>query len=104
MYPAVPVEEAAASGIEGLVIFHDDDGLFDGVKRRAATFEHTPAGGQRIIYAAHVGVDHVVGHGPGATMNHQDGIVGQDIPRSRIRDRACPEISGGESRTSAATG
>jgi hypothetical protein len=33
-----------------------------------------------------VGVDHVVGHGPGATMNYEYGIVWQDIARSRTQD------------------
>ncbi len=68
---AVAVEEAAASGVEGLVVFHDDDGLLDGIERRAATLQHAPSRSQRVGHAVNVGVDHVIGHGPGATMNDQ---------------------------------
>ena len=66
---AVAIQKAAASGVEGLVVFHDDDGFFNGVERRATTFKHTPSGAQGIVDPSDVGVDHVIRHGPGATMN-----------------------------------
>ena len=40
---AVAIEKAATSSVEGFVFFHDDDGGFDGVKRRAAFGERGPA-------------------------------------------------------------
>ncbi len=76
---AVAVEEAAASGVEGLVVFHDDDGFLDGVERRAAALEHAPSRSQRVGHAVDVGVDHVIGHGPRATMNDENGISWQEL-------------------------
>ena len=68
------IQKAAASGVEGLVVFHDDNGLLDGVKRRTAVLEHAPSRGQRVVDASDVGVDHGVGHGPGAAVNDQNRI------------------------------
>src|SRR5437899_5498193 len=83
---AVAIEEAAASGVEGLVVFHDDDGFLDGIERRAAAFEHAPSRGQRVGHAAEVRVDHVVGYGPSAAMNDQNRMSWQEVsPESAMR-------------------
>jgi hypothetical protein len=75
----VAVQEAAASGIEGLIVFHDDDGLLDGIDRRAAALEHAPSRSQRVPHALYVGVDHLIRHGPRAAMNHQNRICWQEL-------------------------
>ena len=76
---SVAIQKAAASGVEGLVVFHDDDGFLDGVERRAAALEHAPSRSQRVVHAADVGVDHVIRHGPRATVNHQNWISRQKL-------------------------
>ena len=48
---AVAIEEAAATRVESLVVFHDDHGFFDRIERRPATFEHAPARGHRVAHA-----------------------------------------------------
>ena len=85
LHSAVAVEKAAAPGVEGLVVFHDDDGFFDRIERRATTLEHAPARGERVVDAADVGVDHVIGHGPGAAVNHQNGIGRQRLSPEEVR-------------------
>jgi hypothetical protein len=69
LHAAVAGEEGAAAGVEGLVVFHDDDGCLDGFNRGSAALENLPAGGQCVGDAALVGFDLVVGHGPGATVD-----------------------------------
>jgi hypothetical protein len=76
---AVAIEKAAASRVESLVVFHDDDGFLDGVERGAAKFEHAPSRSQSVADAANVGVDHVIRHGPRAPMNHQNRISRQEL-------------------------
>src|SRR5579862_8173121 len=66
----VAIEKTTAPGIEGFVVFHDDDGFLDGVERRAPALKHAPSRGQSVVHAADVGVDHVVGHGPGAAVDN----------------------------------
>jgi hypothetical protein len=67
---AVAVEEAAPSGVESLVIFHDHDGFLDRIEGRAATLEHAPSSSQRVVHSADVGLDHVIGHGPSSAVNN----------------------------------
>ena len=74
---AVAVEEAAAAGIEGFVVFHHDDRCFDGVEGGAAALQRVPACGCRVADALEVGVDHVIGDGPGAAVNDQGWVSGQ---------------------------
>ena len=64
LHPAVAVEEAAAAGVEGLVVFHDDDGCLDRIERGAAALEYAPAGGGGVAHAVQVRLDHVVGNCP----------------------------------------
>ena len=78
---AVAIEKAAAAGVESLVVFHDDDGFFDRVERRAAAFEHAPARGHGVAHAVEMSFDHVVRNGPGAAMNYQNRIVARRSPR-----------------------
>src|SRR3984957_3053280 len=83
--PAVAIQKAAASGIERLVVFHNDDGFFDGVEGRAATVEHAPSSGESIRDTADVGIDHVLGHGPGAAVNNENGIGHRNSPSCEPR-------------------
>jgi hypothetical protein len=73
--PSITIQKAATSGVEGLVVLHDDNGLLDGIERRTAVLEHAPSRGQRVVYASEVGVDHVIGHGPRPAVNDQNRIV-----------------------------
>ena len=71
---AVAVQETAASGVESFVVFENDDGFFDRVESRAAAFQHAPSGGGGIAHTVEVRLDHVIGNGPGAAVNDQNGI------------------------------
>ena len=83
---AVAGEEGAAAGVEGVVVFHDGDGGFDGVDGGAAALERGPAGGEGVGDAALVGGDGVVGHGPGAAVDEEDGLwFGEDITTPEYR-------------------
>ena len=79
LHLAVAVQKAAASGVESLVVFHDDDGFLNGVERRATALEHMPSRGQRIVHATDVGVHHVIRHGPGAPVNDENRISWQEL-------------------------
>src|SRR5947209_5059419 len=71
LHAAIAVEEAAASGIEGLVVFHDDDSFFDGIEGGAAALEHPPSRGDGIIDTADSGLNHVIWHGPRSSLYDQ---------------------------------
>ncbi len=71
---AVAGEEGAAASVEGIVVLHDGDGGCDGVDGGAAAGESGPASGEGCGDAALVGADGVVGHGPGAAMDEEDGL------------------------------
>ena len=71
---AVAVQKAAASGVEGLVVFHHDDGFFDRVEGRAAIFQGAPSGSGGVAHAVEMCFDHVVGNRPGAAVNDQNRI------------------------------
>ena len=90
---AVAGEEGAAAGVEGVVVFHDGDGGFDGVDGCAAVLELCPAGGQGGGDAALVRVDGVVGHGPGATVDEEDGVR-HLFPL--VRQDSVPGLCGGQ--------
>ena len=45
LYLAIAVEKASTPGVKGLVIFHDNDRLFDRVQRQPTAAQHTPARG-----------------------------------------------------------
>ena len=77
LHLAVTVQKTAAAGVEGFVVFHDDNRFFHRVERRAATFEHTPSGSQRVADAAEVRVHHVVGNRPRPTVDDQNRIAWQ---------------------------
>jgi hypothetical protein len=70
----VTIQEAASPGIEGLIVFHYDDGLFDSVERSSTLAERLPAGGDRVANAIQMSLDHVVGNCPGTAVNHENWI------------------------------
>ena len=78
MHFAVAIQKAAAAGVEGFVVFHDDHGFLDSVERRAAAFEHAPTRSHGVAHAVEMGFDHVVRNGPGAAMNYQNRIVQEE--------------------------
>ena len=71
---AIAGEEGAAAGVEGVVVFHDGDGGLYRIDGRATAGEGGPAGGEGGGDASLVGGDGVVGHGPGAAMDEEDGL------------------------------
>ena len=71
---AIAVEKAAAAGVKGLVVFHDDDRFLDRVERRPSALKHVPSGGAGIAHAVQVSLDHVIGNGPGAAVDDQNRI------------------------------
>src|ERR1022692_1734893 len=71
---SIAVEEAAAAGVEGFVIFHYDDGFFDRVERGTAAFEGAPSGASSVAHTVEVRLDHVVGNGPRTAMYDQNRI------------------------------
>jgi hypothetical protein len=71
---AVAGEKGAAAGVEGVVVFHEGDGGFDGIDGGAAAGESGPAGGEGGGDASFVGGYSVVGHGPGSTVDEEDGL------------------------------
>ena len=83
LYFAVAIEKAPASGVKGLVIFHDHDCFLDRIERRTAAAEHFPSRRQGVADAIQMRVDHVIRNGPGAAMDEQNGISRQTIPPSR---------------------
>src|ERR1700719_4652575 len=66
---AISIQETAAAGIECLVVFKNNDSLFDRVESRAAAFQHAPSSGGCITHAAEVRLDHVIRNIPGAAVN-----------------------------------
>ena len=61
----------AEAGVEGGIVFKDDDGGFDGVERVAAVFEDIPAGVESAEAAGFAGVNGIIGNIPGAAMNNE---------------------------------
>jgi hypothetical protein len=78
LYFAIAIEEAAAAGIEGLVVFHDHDCLLDGVESRASAAERLPACSGGVADTVEMSLDHVIRNGPGASMDNQNGISWQE--------------------------
>jgi hypothetical protein len=64
----VAIQEGAAAGVEGLVIFEDDDCFFDRIQGRTATFEDAPSSSGGVAHTVEVRVDHIVGNGPGSAV------------------------------------
>jgi len=72
---AIAGEEAAASGVEGGVVFQFGDCGFDGVGGGGSEFEERVAGLERVKDALLVGLEHVVGNGPGSAVDDEDWSV-----------------------------
>ena len=54
LHLAVAIQKTSPAGVEGLVVFHDDDGFLDRIQRWAAALQHAPARGQRVAHAMQV--------------------------------------------------
>src|ERR1700691_638859 len=77
LHLAVAIQKAASTRVEDLVVFHDDDRFLHSIKSRTAAFQHAPARRDSVAYAMQVSVHHVIGYGPGATVNHKNRISRQ---------------------------
>jgi hypothetical protein len=73
---ALAGEKGATTGIEGFVVFEDRDSGLYRIDRGSAALQQRIAGKQRTANAEGVGIDGVVGNGPGAAMNEKDGLIG----------------------------
>ena len=73
---AVGGEEAAATGVEGGIVFEDGDRGLNGVDGRAAARENLVADLEGVAHAGFVGGGCVGGNGPGPAVNEEGGIVG----------------------------
>ncbi len=71
---AVAGQKRSAPGIEGVIVLHHSNGGFDRVSGRSTTRESVPTGGQRRGDPALVRGDGVIGHGPRAAVDEQDGL------------------------------
>src|SRR5437588_12928230 len=60
LHLALAVQEAAATSIKGLVIFHHDYASLDRVERRTAALEDAPARVNGVADAIEVSFDHVI--------------------------------------------
>ena len=74
--PAIRGEEAAATCVEGGVIFKDSDGGFNGVKCRTAEGEDLVAGFEGIADTDLVGGGGVRGDGPGTAVDEKCRVAG----------------------------
>ena len=75
LHLAVAIEKAAATRVEGLVVFHDDHSFLDRIERRSTAFEHPPARSHGVAHTVEMSFHHVIRNGPGAAMNDQNRIV-----------------------------
>jgi hypothetical protein len=76
---SIAVQETAAAGVEGFVIFHDNDRFLDGIERRATAGQCFPPGSNRPLDTVKVGINHAIGYGPGAAMHHKNRRMVQGI-------------------------
>ncbi len=74
---ALAVEKAAATGIEGFVIFHYHDSFFDCIQRCAVFVQHAPALGECFAHAVEVRFDKPVRNGPRASVYEQNWVIRQ---------------------------
>ena len=76
LYTAVGGEEASAAGIEGRVIFENDDGCFDSVEGGTSAREDMEACFERGANSDLVGGRIGGRYGPGSAVNQENGHVG----------------------------
>ena len=74
LHATVAGEKGAATGVEGIVVFHHCDGSFDGIDGGPATLERGPARSQCVGDAPLMRRNGVVGHGPCTAMDQKDGL------------------------------
>ncbi len=72
LHSSVAGEKAAASGVEGGIVFHGSDGGLDSIQSGAAAFEDAPAFLERVKHALFVRIEQIGGDVPGATVDKQD--------------------------------
>jgi hypothetical protein len=72
---AVAGEEAATSGVEGGVVFEFGDGGFDSVDGRGSALEERIASLEGVKDSLLVGLEHVVGDGPGSAVDEKNGAA-----------------------------
>jgi hypothetical protein len=68
-------EKAAASGVEGGIVFENANGCLDGIQCRPAERKNGVAGFKRVANAGLVGGCRFWGDGPGATVDQKNGSV-----------------------------
>jgi hypothetical protein len=76
LYATVGGEEAAATSVEGRVIFEDSDSGFNGIEGCAAAGEDFVTDLEGVAHAGFVGVCGVDGNGPSSAVDEEGGIVG----------------------------
>jgi hypothetical protein len=84
LHLAVAIQEATAAGVEGLVVFHDDNGFLDSIKRPATTLQHTPTRSESVANSVQVRLHHAIRHGPGAAVDYKDRISRQRLSSQRL--------------------
>ncbi len=80
LHPAIHVEEGAAAGVKGLVLFHGDHRRFDGVETTAAALQHLPALAAAASTPRMWASTIVIGNCPGAAMDQHYRINRQVRP------------------------
>ena len=83
LHPAFAIEKTATSGIKRLVIFHDNDRFFDGIKSGAAPIQHMPSSRECGSHPVEMCLNHVIRNGPGTAMDKQNRINRQDFPHKK---------------------
>jgi hypothetical protein len=71
---AIKGEMGAEAGVEGRIVFEDDDGGFDGIERVATAFEDIPTGVESAETAGLAGINGIIGNVPGAAVNDERGL------------------------------
>jgi hypothetical protein len=94
--PAVGGEKAAATGIEGGIVFEDGDSCFDGIESGSAAREECIASLEGAAYSGLVGGGGIGGDSPSAAVDEKRGSVEKGSSHRDIVDdlRGGVEIAG----------
>src|SRR5579859_1700890 len=79
LHAAITCEKAAAARVESLVVLHGDDCCFNRIQGGTTPLQQTPANVESPANSEQMGLNHVIGNGPGPAMNHQNGSVRHDL-------------------------
>jgi hypothetical protein len=71
---AVAVQKTAAARVKGFIVFENDHGFFNRIESRATALQRAPSGSSGVAHTVKMRLDHVVGNGPGTTVNDQNRI------------------------------